>query len=182
MSGGDEPSNPPAAHEADLRIALLARELSRLRSWLVVVAAASIAAVAALWMYFDRRQLETHVDTIYAHRFVLEHEGKARAELSMHRAGFAQLILGTDRRDQPGVAIADRGELVVRGDSGRTFRALGTSLSVTGERDEMRGLLELGPGGRVAWISYDDAGRRVLTIREPGKPLRRTVMDSDGNR
>ena len=177
MSEGGEPSTSPAAGGADARITRLERELHRIRAWLIVVLLASVSAILAVGVYFEGRHIGWRADTIVAHRFVLEHEGRTRAELSMHAAGWPQLLLEPDMRFKPGVAIAGRGELVVRGDSGWRTDIFGSNIRLFGPGDRQSIMLEQGPG-HVAWIFYDDAGRRVLTSRKPGERFRHIVMDS----
>ncbi len=157
----------PAPDPVGVRFARLEGDLRRMRAWLWALALAGLMALTGLFLFVANRHLDARADTIIAHRFVLEHEGKVRAELSMHRAGFAQLLLGPDDRFQRGVAIGDRGEIVVRGDSAMGVHMFGRDVSFSGPGGDVRGFLELGPDGKLWWYVPDDAGKMIKTLLTP---------------
>ena len=172
MSGGDEPVSPSTADSAHARIARMERELRRLRVWLIALTFAGVSAFASLWLYFSTRRLEPHMDTVYAHRYVVEHEGKTRAELEVDEHDWTALkLMNGDRSGEVNAGVSPSGgaqlNVKSRGSSisliGSTiWTSAGSHGSATVEANSDSGYLLVNRRGAQSWFGPTGPRTQVL--------------------
>ena len=173
MSDGDEPSSLSAAAAAHARIAHVERELRRLRVWLMVIFFAGVSAFASLWLYFATRRLEPHMDTVYARRFVVEHQGKTRAELEVDEHNWTAFkLMNEDRRGEVNAGVSPSGgaQLNVVTSGGSSIALIGSTIwtsagshgSAAIEANADSGCLIVNRQGAVTWYGPTGARTQVL--------------------